>query len=102
VPWAISPIEWGWGAGFAICFPGMNAGARETAKGRERPCGLLIDHRDDEPVRDAASVHGWSGLSGARVHANQEAHHRGQTYKEELLVLFCKHNIEYDERYLWD
>lgn len=33
---------------------------------------------------------------------NQEAHHRGQTFKEELLALLRKHNVEFDERYLWD
>ena len=33
---------------------------------------------------------------------NQEAHHRGLTFKEELLALLRKHNIEYDERYLWE
>lgn len=33
---------------------------------------------------------------------NQEVHHRGQTFKEELLALLRKHNIEYEERYLWD
>jgi REP element-mobilizing transposase RayT len=33
---------------------------------------------------------------------NQEAHHRGQTFKEELLALLRKHNVEYDDRYLWD
>jgi REP element-mobilizing transposase RayT len=44
-----------------------------------------------------------SQLPAAREYVrNQEAHHRGQTFKEELLVLFCKHNIDYDERYLWD
>jgi REP element-mobilizing transposase RayT len=33
---------------------------------------------------------------------NQETHHRGHTFKEELLALLTKHNIAYDERYLWD
>ena len=33
--------------------------------------------------------------------ANQEEHHRKLTFKEELLALFRKHNIEYDEKYLW-
>jgi putative transposase len=34
--------------------------------------------------------------------ANQEQHHRGMSFKEELLALLKRHNIEYDERYLWD
>jgi REP element-mobilizing transposase RayT len=32
----------------------------------------------------------------------QEQHHRGMTFKEELLELLRRHNVEYDERYLWD
>ncbi len=33
---------------------------------------------------------------------NQEQHHRGRSYQAELLELLKKHEIEYDERYLWD
>jgi putative transposase len=33
---------------------------------------------------------------------NQENHHRGRTFKEELVALLDKHGIEYDKRYLWD
>jgi len=33
---------------------------------------------------------------------NQEAHHRAMTFQEEFLTLLKKHQIEYDERYLWD
>jgi len=32
---------------------------------------------------------------------NQEEHHRKKTFQEEFLSLLKKHNIEYDERYLW-
>lgn len=32
----------------------------------------------------------------------QETHHRKMTFQEELLALLKKHQIEYDERYLWD
>jgi putative transposase len=32
----------------------------------------------------------------------QEEHHRTHTYKDELLGLLRKHQIEYDERYMWD
>ncbi len=32
---------------------------------------------------------------------HQEEHHRKQTFKEELISLLEKNNIEYDERYLW-
>jgi REP element-mobilizing transposase RayT len=33
--------------------------------------------------------------------ANQKAHHRKISYKEELLNLLKKYQIDYDERYLW-
>ena len=33
--------------------------------------------------------------------AHQEAHHRTLSFKEELLELFKRHGIEYDEKYLW-
>jgi len=32
---------------------------------------------------------------------NQAAHHKKMTFKEEIIMLFEKHNIEYDEKYLW-
>jgi putative transposase len=33
---------------------------------------------------------------------NQEQHHRRKTFKQELVSLLDKHEIEYDRRYLWD
>jgi putative transposase len=32
---------------------------------------------------------------------NQESHHRKRTFKEEFVTLLERHEIEYDERYLW-
>jgi hypothetical protein len=32
----------------------------------------------------------------------QEKHHRKMTFQEEFLALLKKHNVPYDERYLWD
>jgi REP element-mobilizing transposase RayT len=32
----------------------------------------------------------------------QREHHRVKTFQEEYLTLLQKHEIEYDERYLWD
>ena len=34
--------------------------------------------------------------------ANQEEHHRKIPFKEELLSFLKKHEIQFDERYLWD
>ncbi|MFP4242820.1 MAG: IS200/IS605 family transposase [Chitinispirillaceae bacterium] len=37
-----------------------------------------------------------------RYIVNQKEHHRRKTFKEELIELLDAHEIEYDERYLWD
>jgi REP element-mobilizing transposase RayT len=34
--------------------------------------------------------------------ANQEKHHRKVSFKEELLAFLKKHNIQYDERFIWE
>ncbi len=34
--------------------------------------------------------------------ANQEEHHRRMTFQDELRALLRRHNIEFDERYVWD
>lgn len=34
--------------------------------------------------------------------ARQEAHHRKQSYQEEFVALLKKHEIPYDEKYLWE
>ena len=34
--------------------------------------------------------------------ANQEEHHRTRTFQEEFLELLATHNLEWDERYLWN
>jgi putative transposase len=34
--------------------------------------------------------------------ANQEEHHRQRTYQDEFRLLLERHEIEYDERYVWD
>lgn len=33
---------------------------------------------------------------------NQRVHHRTTTFQEEFIALLERHEIEYDERYLWD
>lgn len=34
--------------------------------------------------------------------AEQEAHHRWIPFKDELVEFLRKHEIEYDERYIWE
>ncbi len=33
---------------------------------------------------------------------NQEVHHKAKNFKKEFLTLLKKHDVDYDERYLWD
>ena len=33
---------------------------------------------------------------------NQEEHHRKMTFQDEFRALLRRHNIEFDERYVWD
>jgi putative transposase len=66
--------------------------------------------RDEQGVEDfywqngycAFSV-GESGVGGLQQYiANQEEHHRKVTFQEEFRSLLERHNIPYDERYVWD
>lgn len=34
--------------------------------------------------------------------ANQEEHHRNMTFQDELRQLLHNHEMDFDERYLWD
>ncbi|MFH1110765.1 MAG: IS200/IS605 family transposase [Planctomycetota bacterium] len=53
---------------------------------------------------------GYAGLSVSQSNldqvteyiARQDEHHRKQTFQDELRALLRKHNIEFDERYVWD
>lgn len=40
--------------------------------------------------------------SVVRYIADQEEHHRNATFQEEYLAILNEHNVEYDERYVWD
>jgi REP element-mobilizing transposase RayT len=33
---------------------------------------------------------------------DQKSHHRGRDYRTELIGLLQRHDVDYDERYLWD
>ncbi len=44
-----------------------------------------------------------SNLAGVVEYAaNQEAHHQTQSFQNEYLKFLKKHDVEYDERYVWD
>jgi len=45
----------------------------------------------------------YSGLSEVRRYIqNQKEHHQKQDFREELIAFLKKHNVEYDERYVFD
>lgn len=52
--------------------------------------------------------YGAFSVSKSSVHTvvkyinNQEQHHRNRTFQQEYLYLLRQHEIEYDERYIWD
>ena len=60
--------------------------------------------------RDFAWQTGYGGFSVSRSHreavehyiATQEEHHRRMTFQEEFLAFLEKHEIDYDERYIWE
>lgn len=49
----------------------------------------------------AFSVGYWELDRVRRYIANQEAHHRKFSFKDEFRKLLKEYNIEYDERYIW-
>ncbi|MEW4561633.1 IS200/IS605 family transposase [Bremerella sp. JC770] len=45
----------------------------------------------------------YSGLSDVRRYIqNQKEHHQKQDFREELIAFLKKHDVEYDERYVFD
>jgi REP element-mobilizing transposase RayT len=44
-----------------------------------------------------------SNLSSVRQYiADQQEHHRRRTFQEEYRAFLLKHNVPFDERYVWD
>ena len=51
------------------------------------------------------AVFSVSGSNASRVHryiGTQDEHHRVKTFQDELRAFFRRHQIEFDERYVWD
>ncbi len=67
-------------------------------------------HKTFPKMRDFAWQTGYGAFAVSysnldqvkRYVANQEEHHRVRTFREEFLALLKRHNIPYDERYMWD
>jgi REP element-mobilizing transposase RayT len=51
----------------------------------------------------AAFAVSYSNLNAVQAYIeNQPEHHRVRTFQEEFRELLRRHNIEFDERYIWD
>jgi REP element-mobilizing transposase RayT len=67
-------------------------------------------HEKDDAGRDFGWQSGYGAFSVShsnvesviRYIANQEEHHRTLTFQEEYVAFLKKHEIEFDERYIWD
>jgi putative transposase len=78
----------------------------QTIKGNS---SKWINERSDRLSRFAWQVgYGAFSVSASQVDAvrryicMQKQHHQKTSFQEELVLLFVKHGIDYDERYLWD
>jgi putative transposase len=62
------------------------------------------------PLRDFHWQAGYGAFSVSQSNvgqvntyiANQEEHHRKMTYQDELRILLARHEIDFDEHYVWD
>jgi REP element-mobilizing transposase RayT len=67
-------------------------------------------HATFPEMREFAWQEGYGAFSVSTSHLaetiayieNQEEHHRHKDFKEEYLAFLKKHEIAYDEKYLWD
>ncbi len=67
-------------------------------------------HKEYQHHRDFAWQQGYaafsvskSGMEAVKLYIqNQMEHHRKRTYQEELRIILDQHEIEYDEKYMWD
>lgn len=67
-----------------------------------RECGDLGKWLGWQTGYSAFTVSASQVATVRRYVKNQRQHHRKKSFKDELLVLLRKHDIDYDERYLWE
>lgn len=80
----------------------------EWVKELKRVSNLWI--QDEYSIKDFEWQGGYACFSVSasnleqvtRYIANQEEHHRKSSFQDELRALFRKHDVEGDERYVWD
>ena len=67
-------------------------------------------HETFPEIRDFSWQEGYGAFSVSKSHIDetsayiqrQEEHHRVKSFQEEYLAFLRKHEIAYDERYIWD
>ena len=80
----------------------------EWVKELKRVSNLWL--KEEGGVADFEWQAGYSDFSVSRSNleqvkryiANQEKHHRKRSFQDEVRELLTKHQIEWDERYIWD
>ena len=96
--------------------------------GMDDHCHLLLTHRDEQVSKMVNAIksnsskwmnehkHGFAWQNGyaafsvsasniasvTRYIENQEEHHRKRTFEEEYIALLKKHDVEFDEKYVFD
>ena len=80
----------------------------EWAKELKRVSNLWL--KEKFSIRDFEWQGGYAGFSVSASNlekvkkyiANQQYHHRKMNFQDELRTLLRRHNVEWDERYIWD
>lgn len=88
---------------------GRTISQAQWVKELKRVSNLWLKDRGNE-YSDFAWQGGYAAFSVSqsnieqvkRYIANQEEHHKRMGFQDELRAMFRKHNIEWDERYVWD
>src|ERR1041385_6674701 len=85
-----------------FCAP---TGQQQTSPG-QRP-GFVVPQLFPSPERakqgNAAFSVSQSNVEAVRRYIEgQEDHHRKMSFQDELRTLFKRHEVEYDEQYVWD
>ena len=92
-----------------LCRFGRSRSVAETIKELKRESSLWIK-KEAPQLRTFRWQTGYGAFSVSPSHvsalsryiANQEQHHRRQSFQDEFRRLLKKYNVEYDERYVWD
>ena len=88
---------------------GRTISQAEWVKEIKRVSSLWLKEQDPK-LRDFEWQGGYATFSVSKSNlkdveryiASQEEHHRRMSFQEELRAILRKHEVEWDERYLWD